>query len=297
MSIQLDLFLDSRSVLLANDAIGAIVARDAARAARCVAELRSVAPDHPNLRSLETLAGVLIEWRPPPNDVMQILSAIAWLEDAIAPAAAKALGAASREVLDPLFRDLAEASRELPYDPSHPRSHRAWLSLRCGEWAAAEEAAIGIPRAFEIPDAQHWLTVARYRQRGLPAARPTLFALAWQDPQRLPSVLGDLGDELLDRAFQSFERASEWADIEAAELPAWFPAWYVLEHPAAAKELASIGIVDGAPAAAARLLARIIELERQADWRRLVALREQLRQMNADLFSLYMARRAIHYSR
>lgn len=111
----------------------------------------------------------------------------------------------------------------------------------------------------------HWLTVARYRQRGLPAATPTLFALAWQDPPRLPSVLDDLDDELLDRAFQSFERASEWAEIDAAGLPAWFPAWYVLEHPAAAKELEGIGNVDGTPAAAAQLLARIDKLERQAD--------------------------------
>ena len=39
---------------------------------------------------------------------------------------------------------------------------------------------------------------------------------------------------------------------------------------------------------AARLLMRIIELERQVDWEA----RKQLRLLNPDLFSLYMARRA-----
>ncbi len=37
---------------------------------------------------------------------------------------------------------------------------------------------------------------------------------------------------------------------------------------------------------------RMIELERQADWEALIALRKQLRLLNLDLFSLYMARRA-----
>jgi len=296
MALQLDLFLDSRSVVLANEAADALVARDADRAARCVASLRSVAPDHPNLRSLESLVRALAAWQPPPHDAAQILSAIESLEQVIVVAAPEAVGAASKSLINAFFRDLAESSRGLPYESGRAKVHSAWLSLRCGDWAEAERAALSIPLASEIPDALHWLTVARYRQRGLSAARPTLFALAWRDPQRLRSVVGELADELLDRELTTFECACDWGEIPAAELPAWFPAWYVLEHPAAAKDIEGID-VQLAPAKATMLLVRILEMERHADWTRLVALREQLRSFNPDLFSLYMKHRMVHYWR
>ena len=41
MNVQLDLFLDARAVVLANDAVRAIGERDAASAARYVSELRA----------------------------------------------------------------------------------------------------------------------------------------------------------------------------------------------------------------------------------------------------------------
>jgi hypothetical protein len=110
-------------------------------------------------------------------------------------------------------------------------------------------------------------------------------------------VIGELDDEVLERDFRSFNCACEWADIDATELPAWFPAWYVLEHPAAVTDFEDVEGIFAAPAKAARLLARIIELERQGDWKRLVALREQLRLLSSDLFSLYMARRVVRYSK
>jgi hypothetical protein len=43
-AIQLDLFLDSRSVMLANEALDALVKRDGPRAVRTVVELRAEAP-------------------------------------------------------------------------------------------------------------------------------------------------------------------------------------------------------------------------------------------------------------
>ena len=295
MSLQLDLFLDSRSVVLANEAASALLARDAERSATCVAELRALAPDYPSLESFEILAHALAEWRQPPGDVEQIISAIETLELVLAPAARQALGSAATPMLDAFFRDLVRASRGLPYHPERARAHEAWLRLRCGDWAEAEAAALSIPRAAEVPDALHWLTVARYRQRGLAAARPTLFALAWHDPQRFATLVGELSDELLERDFRSFEGAGEWADIEANELAAWFPAWYILEHPGAGKDLDNLELPSGAPAKAAKLLVRIFELERRADWRALVALREELRRLSSDLFTLYMAPRVVRY--
>jgi alkylhydroperoxidase family enzyme len=46
----------------------------------------------------------------------------------------------------------------------------------------AEQAALAIPEWNAIPDALHWLTVARYRLGGVDTARATLFGLAWRLP-------------------------------------------------------------------------------------------------------------------
>jgi hypothetical protein len=95
------------------------------------------------------------------------------------------------------------------------------------------------------------LTVARYRRHGLAAARPTLFALAWHAPQRLAAVRAELADELLEREWHAFERACEWGSVAEAELPAWFPAWFLVEHPVAEKELGDIAFPDSPPASGA----------------------------------------------
>lgn len=294
-AIQLDLFLHSGPVMIANEALEALVGRDAPRAARALARLRAEAHDYPSLRALEVLTQALIEWRRS-TGAAEISSAVSWLDQVVAPAAWDAAGSQAQRFLDAFFRDLADSARGLAYDPAQPKAHRAWLSLRCGDWAEAEAAALTIADGTAIADVLHWLCIARYRQRGLAAARPALFRLAWQDPQRLASIVEEMGDVLLTRALQSFERACDWESVEASELPAWFPAWYVIEHPAVSNDFDCVG-PPTSPARAARLLARILDLERQADWKSLIALREQLRGLNSDLFSVYMTRRAIRYAR
>lgn len=297
MSVQLDLFLDSRAVVLANEAVRAILERDGARALQCASELRAEAPDYPTLRSLETLGRALVEWRRPAGDIASILSAVASMEDVVAPAARDALGARTQEVLAPFFRELAETSRGLAYEPCHGKAHRAWLSMRCRDWEQAEDAVLAIPSADEIPDALHWLTVVRHRRHGLAAARPTLFALAWRDPPRLAELIDELQDEALERDYKRFSGACEWTNTAAAELPAWFPAWYALEHPAAAGDLDAHESGNAPPVQAARLVARILTAERRGDWKKLVALRDQFRLLNVDLFALYMARREVSHWR
>ena len=295
MGDQLDLFLDSRAVMLANEAVDALSARDAARAPASLDRLRREGPDHPALPALETLASALAGWRKPDTDPAAIIRAVQWLDNEIAPAAGRALGPAAQAFVGGFFRDLAGAARALPYEPARATAHRAWLCLRCGEWEEAEEAARAIPGATRNPDALHWLCVARYRRYGLAAARSSLFALAWHAPQRLPSILAELDDELLDRDWQAFDRASEWESVQESERPAWFPAWYLLAYPVVGKELSDAASPDTPPADAARLLVELAELERQGNQRKLVGQRERLRRLSPDLFSLYMARRAVQY--
>lgn len=293
--MQFDLFLHSRAVALANDAVGALTARDAARAGEAIEQLAREAPDHPALRPLRIAVRGLAQWRQPGADPHAILAAVRWLDDELAPAARQVLGDAAPAFVAEFFRGLAFDARGLTYDPVLARVHRAALCLQCGEWAEAEEAALSIPGAIRRADPLHWLTIARYRQHGLAAARPTLFALAWRAPHRLAGVRAELADELLEREWRAFERACEWESVADTELPAWFPAWFLVEHPVAAKELGDVDFPDSPPASAARLLAALLALERQGDGRRLAAERERLQRLNPELFALYMARREVHH--
>jgi hypothetical protein len=293
--VQLDLFLDSRAVMLGNDTAGALAARDAGRASTALARLRAEAPDYPGLDSLETLAAALAAWPPPYADTGAIASAVDWLDRDIAPAASQALGEHASRFMVGFFRDLAEAAYGLAYEPAQPRAHRAWLCLRCGEWEEAERAAAGIPQAEANPDAIHWQAVARYRREGLDAARVGLFALAWRAPQRFAAVLLELADELLQREWDRFESASEWRSLDQSELPAWFPAWFLLEHPAAGAKFEAAQFPDAPPAEAARLILELLELEKRGGAQRLAGKRARLRELNRDLFTLYMANRTTRY--
>ena len=125
--VQLDLFLDSRAVMLANDAAGALAARDAARASAVLVRLRAEAPDYPGIDTLETLATALAAWSPRGADAAAIVRAVDGLDRDIAPAASQALAEDAARFMASLFHDLAEAARELAYEPAQPRAHRAWL--------------------------------------------------------------------------------------------------------------------------------------------------------------------------
>jgi hypothetical protein len=61
------------------------------------------------------------------------------------------------------------------------------------------------------------------------------------------------------------------------------------------KELSDAVFPDTPAADAARLLAKLIELERQGNQPRLVGERERLRRLNREFFALYMANRATRY--
>mgnify|MGYP001473019467 CR=1 FL=1 len=291
--VQLDLFADSRSVTLANDVVAALLARDEDSASAALAALSADDPQADSLPHFDVLVRALVAVRATPADAPSIAAMAERIDREAAPVAQRVLGAAAGDFIRGLFADLAEAARQLPFDPDWPQAHRASLCLRCGLWAEAEEAARSIPAATTRADPLHWLTVAAYRQRGLDAARPQLFALAWRAPQRIAATLRELDDASLDRDWRRFAAASPWESVADADLPTWFPAWYLLEHPMAGADLDFIDAPESPPAEAARLLRHIAGLERRGDWRAQAAQREKLRALNAELFALFMAQRSV----
>jgi len=108
-------------------------------------------------------------------------------------------------------------------------------------------------------------------------------------------LLTELDDRLLLREWNAFEAACAWRSVAEHELASWFPAWHLVEHPGAAGEFRDMSLPDTPAATAVRLLLRLLDLEREADVRALSTQRARLRNLNPDLFTLYMARRTVQH--
>lgn len=291
---QLDLFLDSRAVVLANEAVDRLLARDTRGAASALAALEREDPAYPAAGALSVLVQFACEWEPPARQAFDIARAAGRLEEHIAPAAALALRQRGREFVQRYYLELAAAAAQLPYDPDYPQAHPAFLLQRGGDFAASEQAALGMPGWEDTPDALSWLTVARHRLRGLGAARPTLFALCWMAPRSVAQLIAELGDEVLGRDWEAFG-SFDWSSTPEAELPAWFPGWYLVQHPAAAPDVEAAGSCPSPACTAARLMASTLDREREGSSKVLVGLRQRLRDLNSDLFALYMQRRTVFH--
>ena len=291
---QLDLFLHSRAVVLANDVIAALLARDAVGAAECLDRLCAEEPGHRVRKALETLCHTLGEWPFPSTNPAEIAEAIRRLKTDVYPAALAAMGDKATEFMRPLWRDLAQAASAHDYDAAFPQSYSAALYLRCGDAEAAAAAAQAVARHDDNVDALHWLAVARYRMEGLAACRIPLMRLALLGPERLPGALSEIDDPLLNRDWRAFHAACHWLDPEDQTVGAWFPAWYLVEHPGIRIDWGGAATLPATRAAQAFVaIARLLELEKHGYSTALVSARSRLRDLDPDMFAFYMARRDV----
>lgn len=295
---QLDLFVDTREVMLANDLIAALHARDVASAAKCLDLLRAEAPALASLDSFEVLVNRLRhaeegKERKEPNaqNAAELAAAADDLTHRVEPAARKVMGADAKRFVAPWFRELADLARAQPYDRDHRRAHAASLLLEAGDFAAAEAAALTIPGYDERPTSLAWLSIARYHQHGIDAARPSLLSLALRSPMEFERTRDLLDDPALHREWTAFLGASEWESIAEAELPRWFPAWYVEEF-GAISVVVQISLTIDPPGRALQSVQSLLAMERGGVSAALLKERENLRRLNEDLYRLYMAKRA-----
>jgi hypothetical protein len=276
---QLDIFADSRDTWLGNALIDALIARDAAQAVVALEELRKEAPDHPHLSAFGLLRDFLRdgEW-----DALPVAHAVRRAETELIPACA-ALGGRAEEFLCHFWRRLVQRATA-PYDPACPDAHAAALWLRAGDYEKADAAAGEVPGSDQLPEVLRWRCVAKHRLGGLDAALPFVMRLAWNAPERMSAMVAELGDPLLIRAWREFGTAL--GDLDAA----WFPAWFLHEHPGT---LLPADAPQSAPAAAAGAVARLLDLEKRGHSTALVNLRGQLRALGETFYGFYMARRSV----
>ena len=294
---QLDLFAHSQSTILQNDLTDAVLERDRARVHQLLERLRALAPGHPALPAFGTLRAALEAWpastRACAADAHAAARAVEWLDSAVAPAAAGALGAAAAAFMRSLWHELGVAVAARPYDPAHPRAHFAYCHLRAGDARAALQGLTTIAGYELDPFVLQWLILAQHAVSGWHACRSGFFTLALTAPQHLPAILEMLGDASVEADWERFWTDCLWLDQRDERAGAWFPAWYLIEHPATRPgQVPGAESSEAACARAFRAMRELLALERAGYGAPLVAARAQLRQIDTRLFEHYMSRRA-----
>lgn len=312
--VQLDIFDDSRDVMLRNDVLQALQAHDAALAAGAMDKLQREYPQDPMLADGQVLLRAL--------QARTDLSATDGgfrqhadlrchrlaLLDTLAPAVQRRLDATSAQTwLRPFWQDLLARSGALPFRADAEQDHAAWMLLQLQDWQAGAEAVGRIESWRRIPAPLSWMAQAKLQLHGLRATWPLLAELAWLAPQRLAALAAAVPAPQLNRLMDQFE--VDWDQLGASESLqnatnnvassayetrdiAWFPAWVLTAQPQHAPDLAVAQPGQHTPPERAfRLLVNLLGLERQGRHHELVQQRKALRDLHAGLYAAYMQTR------
>ncbi|MBC8751905.1 hypothetical protein OKW42_004434 [Paraburkholderia sp. WC7.3d] len=293
---QLDIFADSRDVMLRNDVLEQLQRRHVAAARVALDLLRVEFPDDGALPAMVVLVRELGRASTAPlADHVALAIARRHLDDEVAPAASRVLPAHTVHAwLAPCWRSLAQRAAALEFRGADADGHAAPLWLLAADWALASEAVETIESWWRIPAPLAWMTEARYRAGGLDVAWPLLAELTWLAPARFAALLPGLGDASLDALRRRFD--AEFPGTGEVDDYAWFPAWLLVVKPALAGRLGEARVRrDQAASRATALLGEVLRREQEGDQHELVTLRQELSQWHAGLFGAYMATRKVQH--
>ena len=290
--MQLDIFADSRDVMLRNDVLSALQRYDARETQQTLRRLSDGFPDDDCVPQLTVLAGALDLRSTTAFSSHQVAAqARSALVEETTPAAWRMWGEhAGTRWLVPLWRELAQRAASLPFRPDSIDTHAAALSLQARDWSAAHDAVETIESWRRIPAPLAWMAEAFYRLDALEETWPLLAELAWLAPDRCAALVDRMGDKSLDallkKFYANFEGAGDITDI------AWFPAWILIEKPTLAHLFNTTQpSTQTSPERAMRLLLELLNLERQGRHHEILDYRKKLQGLHASLYMSYMSTR------
>ncbi len=292
--MQLDIFADSRNVMLRRAAADALLRQDLAAAADALISLAREFHGDELLPDLTILQQACAEHGAAAfRDHDVLAQARCELDGPVSVAAARVYVGTADKLLRPLWQDLAQRAQALPLDRARPEDHAIPLWLRAHAWSQAADALALLPSWRRIPLTLGWMIEACYRLAALDHLWPLLAELAWLAPARFARTLAALADPNLERLRRDFDSTFE-ADEQAddGDDHAWWPAWVLIERPALQPWFALAEPAHDQPAERAmRTVARLLLLERAGRQREIVGCRAELRALNGCLFARYMRTR------
>jgi hypothetical protein len=301
--MQLDIFEDSRDVMLRNDAVHALERRDSSASRAACERLAQEYPANEWLAPLCALSGYIEAAESSGQQLFgnhdSLREERQMLQEAICFAAQRTFGDAGASAwITASWQALAGRAGSLAFDARYPRDHAAALWLRAGVWENVAEAVASIESWRRIPTPLAWMAEARLHLLGLRATWPLLAELGWLSTALLESLAQRSPDPLLPQLVRSFQ-ANFDADINStiaagddSEDLRWFAAWVLTDCPALREHLAlAQPSHHSAPEQAMRLMVELLGLERQGRHADIVVRRKVLRDLQPSLYAAYMKTR------
>ena len=285
---QLDLFEDSRNVMLNNAVLAAFAAYDTDAVTLAITALHNEYPQHHDLPDHCRLLEQLSDFRrniQPNNLQTQHQQLIQTLQ----PLAKQLFGSAQAIIWShPLWATLAQTAAPLDYDNAHPEIHAAPFWLAADAPDKARSAIEKIPSWRRIPAPLAWMTEIGIKHGTPETWWPLLAELAWVAPERLESLIVAAPvavNRLKTHFLADFENNGEHHDL------AWFPAWLLIHHSKLRDLLRPAQPAQNEPAQAFHLLLDMLHLEKTGQQAAQIPQRAKLRAIAPDLFADFMRSR------
>ena len=285
---QMDLFFDNPVVALANGIVQALTTRNMADAQRQLDRLYAQAPNHPDLAAFDQLLAALGLLGHAGNDPRAELEFL--LE--VTPAARRLLGAQSRDLLSPLWQQLADSLRGVAFSPDQPALHRSFALGQAQDWAGVSDNVLGEPGwQLHVPLCLRLVESAFCRRRRVEALLAWC-QLCWASPGQAADAVSKLRQPDLTALWQQFLDSEP--DLPAAEQSAEpalsaadFPAWLLLREPGLAVQLpADLPVGSSRAEDNYRCVHRWIQARRANRAAEEVALRKTLQASHPILFEV-----------
>lgn len=236
---QMDLFFDNPVAALINGIARALAATNAHDAQRQLDRLYEIAPTHSDLAGFDRLLAALNHLGQPIDDFQQELD---FLLDT-APTAKRLLGSQWRELLTPLWRQLADALEGKPFAAEQPQLHRSFALSQAQDWASVSACVLKEPQWWQHPALCLQLAHSGAFQHRRIESLTGWFQLCWHAPAQAAEALSkpQKPDAGVGAAWQEFlatedDLGDEDAD-EPALAPSDFPAWMLLHEPGLARQM------------------------------------------------------------
>jgi hypothetical protein len=292
---QLDLFHDSRELLIETGLREALAQRRLTDVRERVAELAHHNPRHEHLRGYLQLLQIAEEGE---HGGLESSTAT-WFEtlDGIELLARNLLGHQARDFLRNLWAEFAQRLAWVAFDPTAPGLHASHAWRRAERWDAVRVAVEQVADWRDHPSLLALHAEASWRRREPAAARRDWAWMCWEYPQQAERLLASpsFPDQQVRQLWQAFEDLELAAGPDRRPSPGNeqvdlldtedFPAFLLLHDPSAAAAVPTHAAPDDDRGAAYRLLHRIVSGGDD------IALRRELGDIHPLLLRLLLASR------
>lgn len=280
---QLDLFVDNPVVTLTTGIVRALAARDLAEAQRRIDRLYAQAPNHADLPAFDRILAALGQIQQPATP----LSTQRDLTLQITPIARRLLGSHARDLLAPLWRQLAERLSETPFCAEDPTLHQSFALCQAQDWSGVAESVLA---------ERHWwlhaalcirLAESAFQRRRRVEGLGAWCRACWRAPREAAEAAQRSRQPELTGLWRQFmdEDAEELQEAMLTE--ADFPAWLLLHEPGLARQLEEELATGDTPAEDGyRLVHRWLKARREKRHAQEIEIRKLLQKSHPPLLRL-----------